>query len=92
MKSTGIVRKVDSLGRVVVPIDLRREMSLNIKDDVEMFVDGEMVIFKKYEPNLTCMVTGKVSKDNMVLDGGKVILSQEGVEILMQEINDSLGN
>lgn len=50
MKSTGIVRKVDELGRVVLPIELRRNLNINEKDSLEIFVDDEKVILKKYEP------------------------------------------
>ena len=50
MKSTGIVRKVDELGRVVLPIELRRNLNINEKDALEIFVDDEKVILKKYEP------------------------------------------
>jgi AbrB family transcriptional regulator, transcriptional pleiotropic regulator of transition state genes len=53
MKSTGIVRRIDSLGRIVLPIELRRIMDLDIKDPVEIFVDDEHIILKKYQP--TCI-------------------------------------
>ncbi len=47
MKSTGIVRKVDELGRVVIPIELRRNLDIEVKDALEIFVDGEHIILKK---------------------------------------------
>ena len=50
MKSTGIVRKVDELGRVVLPIELRRNFNINEKDSLEIFVDDDKIILKKYEP------------------------------------------
>ena len=50
MKSTGIVRKVDELGRVVLPIELRRNMGIEIKDSLEIFVDENTIILQKYEP------------------------------------------
>jgi transcriptional pleiotropic regulator of transition state genes len=50
MKSTGIVRKVDELGRVVLPIELRRTLDINLKDSLEIYVDGEKIILKKYTP------------------------------------------
>lgn len=50
MKSTGIVRKVDELGRVVLPIELRRNMGIEIKDSLEIFVEGDSIVLKKYEP------------------------------------------
>ena len=56
MKSTGIVRKVDELGRVVIPVELRRSMNINIKDPLEIFVDGEMIILKKHSED--CIFCG----------------------------------
>lgn len=50
MKSTGIVRKVDELGRVVIPIELRRTLGIEEKDALEIYVDNEKIILKKYEP------------------------------------------
>ena len=51
MKSTGIVRKLDELGRIVLPIELRRTLNLAEKDAVEIYVEGENIILRKYEPN-----------------------------------------
>jgi transcriptional pleiotropic regulator of transition state genes len=51
MKSTGIVRKVDELGRVVLPKELRDTMDIKEKDPLEIFVDGEIILLKKYEPS-----------------------------------------
>ncbi len=56
MKSTGIVRKVDELGRIVIPIELRRTLDINIKDSLEIYVDGNFVLLKKYEP--ACIFCG----------------------------------
>ena len=50
MKSTGIVRKVDELGRMVLPIELRRTLGIEEKDRIEIFVDGESIILRKYQP------------------------------------------
>ena len=50
MKSTGIVRKVDELGRIVLPIELRRTLDIDIKDSLEIYVDESKIILKKYEP------------------------------------------
>ncbi|MCG1010916.1 AbrB/MazE/SpoVT family DNA-binding domain-containing protein [Salinicoccus sp. ID82-1] len=86
MKSTGIVRKVDELGRVVVPIELRRTLDIEIRDSLEVYTEGDAIILKKYAPELTCAVTGKVSKDNMVLADGNLVLSTEGARILLEQI------
>ncbi|QNU67238.1 AbrB/MazE/SpoVT family DNA-binding domain-containing protein [Ruminiclostridium herbifermentans] len=49
-KATGVVRKVDDLGRVVLPIELRRTFGIEEKDALEIYVDEETIILKKYEP------------------------------------------
>jgi transcriptional pleiotropic regulator of transition state genes len=56
MKSTGIVRKVDELGRIVLPIELRRTLDIAEKDSLEIYVDGSQIILKKYEPS--CVFCG----------------------------------
>ena len=56
MKATGIVRKVDELGRIVLPIELRRTLDIDIKDPIEIFVDDEYILLKKYEP--ACIFCG----------------------------------
>ena len=53
MKSTGIVRRVDELGRIVLPIELRRTLDIGEKDALEIFVEGSTVVLKKYRP--TCI-------------------------------------
>ena len=69
MKATGIVRKVDELGRIVLPIELRRTLNIDIKDPVEIFVDGDSIMLKKYEP--ACIFCG--SSDNVRQVRGKNI-------------------
>ncbi|MBR2879191.1 MAG: AbrB/MazE/SpoVT family DNA-binding domain-containing protein [Oscillospiraceae bacterium] len=56
MKSTGIIRKLDELGRIVLPIEIRRTFALGEKDAVEIFVEGDSIILKKYQPN--CIICG----------------------------------
>lgn len=51
MKSTGIVRKVDELGRIVLPIELRRTLDIAEKDSLEIYVDGSSIVLRKYEPS-----------------------------------------
>lgn len=50
MKATGIVRQVDELGRVVLPIELRRTLGIGVKDGMEICVDGEHIVLRKHEP------------------------------------------
>ncbi len=59
MKSTGIVRKVDDLGRVVLPIELRRTLDIAEKDPLEIYVDEEKIVLRKYEP--ACVFCGDAS-------------------------------
>lgn len=56
MKSTGIVRRVDELGRIVLPIELRRTLDIAEKDALEIYIDGATIILKKYEP--ACVFCG----------------------------------
>lgn len=56
MKSTGIVRRVDELGRVVIPKELRTNLDIAEKDALEIYVDGEQIILKKYQP--ACIFCG----------------------------------
>ncbi|SHH76631.1 MULTISPECIES: AbrB/MazE/SpoVT family DNA-binding domain-containing protein [Sporanaerobacter] len=69
MKSTGIVRKVDELGRVVIPIELRRTLEIAEKDALEIYVDGEQIILKKYAP--ACIFCGQ-AKDVQVFKGKNI--------------------
>jgi AbrB family transcriptional regulator, transcriptional pleiotropic regulator of transition state genes len=57
MKSTGIVRKLDKLGRIVVPIELRKTMGISVKDSLEIFTDGNDIILRKYAPG--CVFCGE---------------------------------
>ena len=79
MKSTGIVRRMDDLGRVVIPIELRRTLDIAEKDPLEIYVDGNMIILKKYEP--ACIFCG--SSQKLVIHQGKNIC-QECVRKLTQ--------
>ena len=56
MKSTGIIRRVDELGRVVIPIEIRNQFNIVEKDPIEIYVDGSSIILKKFEPN--CIFCG----------------------------------
>ena len=60
MKSTGIVRKVDELGRIVLPIELRRTLNIELRDPVEIYVDGQSIVLRKHEP--TCVFCGSAKK------------------------------
>lgn len=56
MKSTGIIRKVDDLGRIVLPIELRRMLDIEERDELEIYMENERIILQKYEPS--CIFCG----------------------------------
>ncbi|NMB96979.1 MAG: AbrB/MazE/SpoVT family DNA-binding domain-containing protein [Clostridiaceae bacterium] len=80
MKSTGIVRKVDELGRVVLPIELRRTLDIAEKDALEIYVDGSTIILKKYEP--ACIFCND-AKDVISYKGKNIC------QVCMQELKNS---
>lgn len=62
MKSTGVVRKVDELGRVVLPMELRKTMGISDKDALEIFVDSDTIMLRKYEPAcIFCQGTDEIT-------------------------------
>lgn len=75
MKSTGIVRKVDELGRIVLPIELRRTLDIDVKDALEIYVDGSQIVLKKYEP--ACIFCGN-AKDIIHFKGKNICKSCMG--------------
>ena len=82
MKSTGIVRKVDELGRVVIPIEIRNKFDIAEKDPIEIFVDGSSIILKKYAPN--CIFCGNAK--NLMTYKDRLICSKCAQNI--QELNE----
>ena len=72
MKATGIVRKIDELGRVVLPIELRRTMNLEVRDPVEIFLDGDSIVLRKYET--ACLFCG--GTHNLTTFRGKQICGE----------------
>lgn len=56
MKATGMIRPVDGLGRIVLPIEIRRNLDIEERDQLEIYLDGDSIILKKYEP--TCVFCG----------------------------------
>lgn len=69
MKATGVVRKVDQLGRIVVPIELRKTMDLKLSDPLEIFVEDDMIYLKKYDP--ACVFCGNAR--DVFSYGGKLV-------------------
>ena len=69
MKSTGVVRKVDELGRIVLPIEIRKVLDIKQKDAIEIFTDDDKIILKKYQP--ACLFCGNA--DDITYYKGKLI-------------------
>ena len=69
MKSTGIVRKIDDLGRIVLPIEQRRILDIGDRDSLEIFIEDNMLILKKYQP--ACIFCGN-AKDVMTFKGRNI--------------------
>ena len=72
MKSTGIVRQIDELGRFVLPIEIRRALNINLKDSIEIYTEGDRIILKKYQP--TCIFCD--SSTGIQLFGGKRVCEE----------------
>ena len=101
MKSTGIVRKVDELGRIVLPVELRKSLNINIKDPLEIFTSNDRIVLKKYEPS--DIFTGemkdlieykgkKVSKQSIrelaELAGFSIVENEDDLDDLEDELDD----
>lgn len=77
MKATGIVRKVDDLGRIVLPIELRRSLGIDVKDPIEIYVDEDTIILRKHDP--ACVFCG--STKDIVSYRGKNICTECAKEL-----------
>lgn len=80
MKATGIVRKVDELGRIVLPSELRKTMHVKVGDSFELFTNENTVILKKYVPG--CILTGAM--DDLVDYEGKKVAKQAIIDMAKQ--------
>ena len=69
MKAIGVVRKVDELGRIVIPVELRKNMDIEVKDSLEIYTEDNCIILKKYEPS--CIFCGE-AKDIIQFNGKNV--------------------
>lgn len=88
MKNTGVARKVDELGRVVIPVELRRTLGIAEGTALDFHVDGENIVLRKHEKS--CFVTGEVSESNMELLGGRMFLSKAGASELLDALKKSV--
>ncbi|MGA4461964.1 AbrB/MazE/SpoVT family DNA-binding domain-containing protein [Bacillus bombysepticus] len=88
MKNTGVTRKVDELGRVVIPIELRRNLGIAEGTALGFHVEGENIVLRKQDKS--CFVTGEVSDSNIELLGGRMFLSKEGALELLNSLEKSV--
>ena len=80
MKSTGVVRKVDELGRIVLPIEIRKTLDIKQKDAIEIFIDEDKIVLQKYQP--ACIFCNQI--ENVVYFNGKRVCA-DCVEKLKQQ-------
>lgn len=82
MKATGIVRRVDELGRVVIPKELRRTLGIADGDPLEVFVDGDKIILRKYAPG--CCLCGNIERELVNLYPEKPVC-KACIKLIIQE-------
>ncbi|HCF55262.1 MAG TPA: AbrB family transcriptional regulator, partial [Bacillus sp. (in: Bacteria)] len=75
---------------IVLPKELRRTLGIVEKDPMEIFVEDEKIILQKYKSYDACAITGDISEKNMSLANGQIVLSPEGAELLIKEIQQHL--
>ena len=85
MKSTGIVRRVDELGRVVIPIEIRNKFGIAEKDPIEIFVDGTSIVLRKYEQS--CIFCGNT--ENLKDFKGKLVCDNCSKEIFKDDTDNT---
>jgi len=86
-----MIRKIDDLGRIVIPMETRRVLNIGEKDPVEIFTENDgSIILKKYTASHSCMVTGVVESDIVELYDGKIRVSREIARELIYKLNAEL--
>lgn len=83
MRDTGIVRKIDELGRIVLPIELRREMGIEEKDTLSILIDGEHIVLKKHSPSCFICPRFYVSTSKSII---KALINMRSFEIQLSPI------
>ncbi|PGH79630.1 AbrB family transcriptional regulator [Bacillus thuringiensis] len=83
MKSVGI-RKIDRLGRCIIPIEIREMVGFFSGTPIEIYVEGRSIHLKKYQR--TCSITGEAVDNPLVLDNGQIVLSPEGAKYVLEQL------
>ncbi len=81
MKSTGVVRQIDPLGRIVLPIEMRNVLGIEKKDSLEIFVDGDSIILKKYQPS--CIFC---NESNDVISFAQKLVCRQCLQALKEKV------
>jgi len=92
MQSTGIVRRLDKIGRIVIPKELRKSLEIKQNDLLEIFTDEEKIVLEKYHHDCYCMVTGEATTTPILLADGKITVSEKGLQLLKKELPSILAN
>lgn len=79
MKSTGIIRKVDELGRIVLPMEIRKTYGIKEKDGIEIYINGEDIILRKHQDN--CMFCGNSAASELV-EYNDLFVCKDCIELL----------
>ncbi|KMK76717.1 AbrB/MazE/SpoVT family DNA-binding domain-containing protein [Alkalihalobacillus pseudalcaliphilus] len=90
MNESSIIRKVDDLGRIVIPTEIRQLLDIHTKDPLEIVIDNDKIVLQKHRSDMECHVTGNISPDNLSLHDGKLVLSTEGAKLIITELKQSL--
>lgn len=85
MRSLSVVRKVDHLGRIVIPIELRETMKLPEGQPLEFFTEDETIILRSYKIREACVITGEITSDNFELSNG-MFVSPAGAKVILEEV------
>ena len=72
MKSTGVTRQIDELGRFVLPVEIRRALGINLKDYLEIHVENDAIVLRKFQPS--CLFCGS-TEDNVIYEGKRICRS-----------------
>ncbi|MFS0882547.1 AbrB/MazE/SpoVT family DNA-binding domain-containing protein [Metabacillus niabensis] len=88
MKNIGIVRHVDTIGRIKLPKELRDKLKIGYKEPLEILTDNDRLVLRKYNPQSACVITGEISDQNKTFGNGKIVLSPKGIELLKNEFEE----
>jgi AbrB family transcriptional regulator, transcriptional pleiotropic regulator of transition state genes len=89
LKAIGIEKRVDSVGRIVIPIEIRRLLNIEFGDILEVLIDSGNIIVRK-ATDTKCLITGERTGNMIKLAEGKIVVSNEGAKILRAEITKEI--